>query len=113
MVVGNLSHVLLLNIACMIVLGSSVHQTMVQQRQCRELLSCPPPRAGSALNAGCRQIALYSFTFDNDEGKLTRYLLPLLDLVNHRGDANAQVTRHAASRTFRLEALRAIRCAAL
>ena len=60
----------------------------------------------------CRQIALYSFTFDDDEGQLTRYLLPLLDLVNHRGDANAHVTRHAASRTFRLEALRAIRCAA-
>ena len=60
---------------------------------------------------GGRQIALYSFTFDNDEGAMTRYLLPLLDLVNHRGDANARVTRHAASRTFRLEALSAIRCA--
>ncbi|KAK9845959.1 hypothetical protein WJX81_006882 [Elliptochloris bilobata] len=50
-------------------------------------------------------VALYSFTFDDEAGELTRYLLPLLDLVNHRGDANAHVTRHAGTGAFRLEAL--------
>ena len=55
-------------------------------------------------------MALYSFTYENDAGELTRYLLPLLDLVNHRGAANARVVRHAPSRAFRLEALADIRC---
>jgi len=56
------------------------------------------------------QVALYSFAFEDDAGELTRYLLPLLDLVNHRGGANAYVERHAPSRTFRLLALVDIRC---
>lgn len=61
---------------------------------------------------GVCQVALYSFTYENDAGELTRYLLPLLDLVNHRGAANTHVVRHAPSHTFRLEALADIRCGA-
>ena len=69
-------------------------------------MSLRDPRASGAR----AQVALYSFAFEDDAGELTRYLLPLLDLVNHRGGANAYVERHAPSRTFRLLALVDIRC---
>jgi hypothetical protein len=69
-------------------------------------VSLRDPRASGAR----AQVALYSFAFEDDAGALTRYLLPLLDLVNHRGGANAFVERHAPSQTFRLLALVDIRC---
>ena len=56
------------------------------------------------------QTATYSFMFPNAAGKYHRVLLPLLDLVNHRGlGSNAFVNKDAVSQDYVLVATKPIK----
>ena len=55
------------------------------------------------------QISSYSFVFPAADGRASRYLLPLLDLLNHDGAAPAvRIERDAAAGAFQATALRSI-----
>ena len=74
----------------------------------RALLNMQHENAGLCMRA---QTATYSFVFPNAEGNYQRVLLPLLDLVNHKGEgANSHVYKDETTGNYRLVAARDIRC---
>lgn len=57
------------------------------------------------------QAATYTFVFPNAEGHYMRVMVPLLDLVNHKGaDANAAVTKDPETMAYHLTASQDIKC---
>ncbi len=87
-------------------------------------------RAGHATGRPCGeggrapQVSAYSFTFPSVPGdeswpelprQQVRWLVPVLDLLNHGADPNVAIERApgAAERAFFARALRRIRCAAV
>ena len=62
------------------------------------------PAAGAAA-----QISSYSFVFPGADGRASRYLLPLLDLINHDGASPAvRIEQVVAAGVFQATALRNI-----
>lgn len=57
------------------------------------------------------QMATYTFVFPNKEGTYMRVLLPLFDLINHKGTgANTYVGKDAATGSYHLIATKDIKC---
>lgn len=56
------------------------------------------------------QTATYSFVFPNKEGQYMRVLLPLFDLINHKGEGhNTFVGKDSATGSYHLLATKKIK----
>ena len=56
------------------------------------------------------QVDSYSFGFPTETGDAERVMLPLLDLINHKGDANTAVTESEDKMAYLVLAIKNIRC---
>ncbi len=58
----------------------------------------------------CLQTATYSFVFPNKEGQYMRVMLPLFDLINHKGEgANSYVGKDSTTGSYHLIASKDIK----
>jgi hypothetical protein len=64
----------------------------------------------SCEHAHPAQVDSYVFIFPDEAGRVRHMLLPLLDLINHRGDANSAIALTEDGTAFVVAATKDIRC---
>ncbi len=70
---------------------------------CEHLRLCTETAGSHAEPRSCAQTATYSFVFPDSKNEYKRVMLPLFDLINHKGEgANTYVGKDATTGSYHL-----------